>query len=338
MRWLLIALALLLTTGVAAGEAQASQYKGYWYGAKHPREIADLVERSLRADPAGRTMLSLEKCRKDGSCAAPINYLESFQAHDPHGGWTLENMAQKMRTLEIECKVSGEYQMDRIIYTSGSLGKTDVSGMSRRFKKDECAWVNPVTRRPVLAEDCANPVGQRIDLVCVYVNFENRVPAEKAVIWARYRKKEDPCFAYRRVAKAEQLDTRTAIWHTVPEGCIGFPCDLTAVNRIVGSEPLAQGQLPLTEVGHYQIRMSPEEFLVLCLKSWDLGTVRSSFSSGVRWRQDYRQVSGQWHARVFYIATEMPRGVKVNEPRGLFFWAPNEAYERELYRQFGQSQ
>ena len=105
MRTALLVSAALLAFGGAAGmatEATAQErvrYTGYFYGLDHPRELADLIEAALERDPSGRTMIDRNKCRIDGSCAAPINYLESFQQKDPHGGWTLENMAEKMRTL-----------------------------------------------------------------------------------------------------------------------------------------------------------------------------------------------------------------------------------------------
>jgi len=331
MKYFLIALAALLFGALMAPAAEArGQYQGYWYGAQTPQELAGHVEEALARDSTGRTMLDAAKCRRDGSCAAPVNYLESLQAHDPHGGWTLENMASKMRSLRLDCDVDGVFQMDRIIWTSGSLGRTDVGGMSRAFLEGECAWVNPETGRPVLAEDCANPVGQRIDLNCVYVNFEVRNPEEYSVIWARYNRPDDQCFMYRRTNALFERDTPQTVWHQVPHGCIGYPCDLSQVNGVLGRQNVAQGQIPLRP-GTYQIRLSPDELVVLCLKLRTTRGVTSSFASGVRWQQDYQIVHGNHHARVFYESNELREAnLRFSEPRGLVFWASNASDEAAM--------
>lgn len=328
MRSALIALALLVLGWAAS--ASATDYKGYYYGAKSPQEIAALVERSIQNDSTGRTMLDAAKCRKDGSCAAPINYLESFQAHDPLAKLTsVAQLPAYLRKLVIDCSVAGEFQMDRIIFRSGTLGKTDVNGMSRSFLKKECAWINPETRRPVLAENCANPVGQRVNLECVYTNIQ--VDAEHSVIWARYKRPDDPCFAYRRVSRTFERDSARALWHTVPNGCVGHPCDFSQVNAALGARQVAQGEIPLDGPGYYQIRLSPDELLVLCLKLWDERILRSSFASGIRWRTDYKLVGREWHARVYHVSDQLAKdGLRFNEPRGLVFWASNRDAEAEM--------
>jgi len=344
MRTALLVSAALLAFGGAAGmatEANAQErvrYTGYFYGLDHPRELADLIEAALERDPSGRTMLDRNKCRIDGSCAAPINYLESFQQKDPHGGWTLENMAEKMRTLRLDCDMEGIYQMDRIRVRPGaSLGETDLNGMSRSFETDECAWVNPETGRPVLAENCTNPVGVRIDLVCVYVNIEVRDSNEYALIWQRRVRADDPCFAYRRVTRVFEPDTPSAQWHEVPRGCIGRPCDFTAVNEALGGPHVAQGQIPLDSPGLYQVRLSPDELPVFCVKyRLPNGDVRSSFAVGVRWSQDYlTRVEDERHARIFYSSGELrTQGIGFNQAGGLAFWASTREDEAAIRRGF----
>ncbi|MDQ1299972.1 MAG: hypothetical protein QG636_640 [Patescibacteria group bacterium] len=329
MRNVLIALALLFFGWAVAGPASAGQYKGYYYGAQSPTEIAVLVERSLATDPTGRTMLDAAKCRRDGSCAAPINYVESFRAHDPRGNVTLQNLGAYLRSLRIDCTISGRYQMDRIIFRSGTLGQTDVNGMSRSFLRNECAWVNPETGRPVLAQNCANPVGMEVNLECVYENIEVRNPAESSVIWSRYNRENDPCFAYRRVSRLYEPDSPRAVWQEVPNGCVGRPCDFTAVNRSLGRQQVAQGEIQLDSPGFYQIRLSPDELLVLCLKLRVNGqVVGSSFASGTRWQQDYQRIGREWHARVYYESDEVVAdGLTLNGPRGLTFWASDREDE-----------
>lgn len=330
-----IILILALLFGAVPVQA-AGPYKGFYYGAENPAEIADLVERSLARDPSGRTLISAENCRTRGGCAAPINYLESFQTHDPHGGWTLENLAEKLRTLVIKHDVKGKYQMDRIVYGgSGSPGRTDVSGMSRTFARGEAAWVNPETGRPVLAENCANPVGQRIDIVCVYVNFEVRNPSEYAVAWERVRRQDDPCFAFRKTTALYQADTPTTVWQTVRPGCIGKPCDFGPFNRLYGYTAASQGTVELQGPGTYQFRLSPDEVLALCVKTTDSRSP-SSFTAGAIWQQDYaRQIDGAMHARIFYDTNDMGRaGLTLGQPKARMFWASDAAAEAAIYRSF----
>lgn len=336
----LMASAALLVFGgaaVVATEAHAQErvrYTGYFYGLENPSELADLIEANLRAHPDGRTMLNAAKCSLDGSCAAPINYLESFQAKDPHGGWTLENMAQKLRELRLDCDMEGIFQMDRLLVRPGTLlGITDLNGMSRSFYQGECAWVNPITGRPVLAENCTNPVGQRLDLNCVYVDFEVRNQGERSVIWQRRVRENDECFAYRRTSALFEADSPSAQWQEVPYGCVGRPCDFTRVNRALGGPHVAQGEIPLEGPGTYQIRLSPEEYLALCLKLYGPEGLSSSFAVGVRWDQDYlTRVGDERHARVFYETGEVRlQNISFNQPGGLAFWATTREDEAAIH-------
>lgn len=348
MRTLLMVSAALLAFGGAAAtatEATAQErvrYTGYYYGLEHPRELADLIEANLRQHPDGRTMLDASRCRANGSCAAPINYLESFQQKDPHGEWTLENMAEKIRGLRLNCDLEGIYQMDRIRVRPGaSLGETDLNGMSRSFEAEECAWVNPDTGAAVLAENCTNPVGVRVDLVCVYVNVEVRDPNEFALIWQRRVRADDPCFAYRRVTRLFEPDTPSAQWRQVPRGCIGRPCDFTAVNEALGGPHVAQGQIPLDSPGMYQVRLSPDELPVFCVKyRLSSGEIQSSFAVGVRWSEDYlTRVGDQRHARIFYNSGELrTQRIGFNQAGGLAFWASTREDEAAIRGGFPGSQ
>ena len=308
------------------------RYTGYYYGLDNPGQLADIIDQALRDDPTGRSKINEAKCLADGSCAAPLNYLESFQDKDPHGGWTLENLAEKLRTLALNCDLDGVFQMDRIIVRGPGLGQTDLNGMTRSLEDGECAWVNPATGRPVLAGKCTNPVGERIDIVCVYVDIEVRNPREFAVVWARYEEETDPCFAYRRVSRLYEPDSPSARWQVIPDNCIGRPCDLTQVNRALGREQVADGAIPLDSPGRYQIRLSPDELLVLCLKYRnEQGQVESSFAAGFRWQQDYQLVGREWHARGYYRSDEAVNdGHSLSGPKGLAFWAADVQAERQM--------
>ena len=330
---LLSSTALLSAPAFAAKSAPThSRYTGFYYDAKDPSQLADLVEASLKIDPTGHRMLDPGKCKKDGSCATPLNYLDSFRAHNPYRELSLEGLAAFMRILVKDCTITGELQMDRIDRVTG---KTDVNGMHRRLdaSKGECAWVDPVTHMAVLAQHCANPIGVRIDLNCVYINVEVKDEREFGIIWARYDHPTDPCFAIRRTTILYEPDSPRAQWFPVTPGCIGAPCNMDADDRKLGRGHVAQGQISVRP-GRYQFRISPNELLVLCLK-FHLGPTRvgSSFANGVRWRQDYVPIGREMHARVFYESKEAKAdGFTLGGPRGLAFYASNRGDELEMQR------
>lgn len=332
MKRILIALTLLIT--MWAAPAHASQYKGFYYGAKSPQELATIVERAIARDPTGKTMLDAAKCRRDGSCAAPINYVESMRTHDPYGNWSLENLVEKMRGLRLDCTVTGKYQMDRIIWTSGPLGSTDINGMSRAFKRNECAWVNPETGAPVLAQDCANPVGQRIDVDCVVINFQTTIPSERMVDWQRRRSATDECFAYRRVSRIYESQFSGPSWQPIRANDLNGPCSFCEYNRAFGYKGVATGSIRL-EVGYHQIRIARNEPIDLCLKSWDHGQVRSSFTNGMNWPNEYSLKGREHHARVFYSSDEMEAaGLLVGQPKARLWWASNAAAEVRIHESY----
>ena len=320
----------------AAPQHHNSPYKGYWYGARNPQELADIVERALRRDPTGRSLLSAERCRQNGSCAAPINYVESMRAHDPNGNWTLGNLVEKMRSLRLDCTVRGVYQMDRIVYTGGALGQTDVNGMSRSFHANECAWVNPDTGAPVLAQNCANPVGQRIDIDCVVIVMETRIVEERIVDWQRRRNPTDQCFATRHVTRPYESQFTGPSWNPIRPGRIGNDnCSFCEYNRTFGYRPVSEGSIRL-ERGFTQVRIARNEPIDWCLKSWDRGFVRSSFTNGINWPDDYSLVGREHFARIYYSSAEMEAaGFRLGQPKARFWWAVNDNDEARIRASYG---
>lgn len=334
-----VALMLMLIGAFASSPAAAngaratpSRYTGYYYDAPNPGVIADLWEKSIAKDPSGKTMLDAAKCKKDGSCGAPLNYLQSFQAHDPYGNWTLENGPQKLRQLVKDCTIQGTLQMDRI---ERATGRTDINGMSRILNKanGECAWVNPETRMPVLAEHCANPIGVRVDLNCVYVDVNVVEPNEFAFIWARYVRPTDRCFSVRRTSRLFEPDSPSAAWVTVTPGCLGIPCNMANDTAFFKEEDVAHGQIRIDQPGTYQFRLEPGEKLLLCLKlRGENGIVSSSFGNRVRWQMDYlKRVGREQHARVYYQTNEMKaEGRTFDGPGGLAFYASTREDEAKM--------
>jgi|CXWL01.1.fsa_nt_gi hypothetical protein len=331
MNKVMFLLAALLSFG-ATGEASASPYKGYWYGAQSPQQLANIVEAALKRDPTGATMLSVAKCKKDGSCASATNYLESFKAHDPEANLkTVAEIPAYLRSLEKDCSVSGKFQMDRIVLANGK-GRADVNGMSRALRKGECAWVNKRTGRVVLAPYCANPIGRPLVAPpCAYVDFEVRDPREANVHYAVYGPYDDVCFGYRSVAKTGEPDSAKALWLRPPIGCPLSPCDFSAVDRAVSLDRTRMGTIQVVP-GHYQFRVSRKfaqnqaNLLALCVEVRDGQARQSSFTNGVR-PKDYRTVGGVSRARVHYVSFE--KGTDQ-----LFFWAATDEEAAQIKRGF----
>lgn len=196
--------------------------------------------------------------------------------------------------------------------------------------------VDGVQYEAIIPDVCNNLAGRRkpppvID--CVYHDVEVR--EESTLIWARYDTATDKCFAYRSVDRVFQPDSAGDRWNPIEPGCIGRPCDLTQVNQALGRQNVSQGELRL-QPGRYQVRLQRNEFMIYCEKIVNGTSVLSSFATGVRWQQDYRQVGSQWHARIYYESNQLRAdGKELNAPGGLALWASNvqdEALMRGLAR------
>lgn len=326
MRTLFLAVLALLTFGGTAQAHTSSPYKGYWYGAESPQALASIVEHSLARDPSGKSLLSAQKCRADGSCATAAAYLASFQAHDPEARLTdVSQIPAYMRSLERDCSVSGKFQMDRIVLKKDGSVHADVNGMSRALRPGECAWVNKVTGRVVLAPHCANPVGRALDRVaCVYINFQS-----KPEIAAHYAVKdpEDRCLAWRNASAFAQSDNGKG-WNELPGDCGYMICNFEDISQRTGVSFGRIGGIPLT-AGWHQLRVSPDNFVVLCLEALTNGVSTSSFSSGVRYPRDYRFVQNEHHARIYYQSSDVPGGITSTDPY-LVSWATTVRDETQL--------
>lgn len=134
--------------------------KAFMKGLKDPSELAARIEASFETDPSGHTMLSATRCKQDGSCASPIDYLDTLQVYDPDANLkSVADLPGYFRSLVIGKAPSGKYYMACVMLdASGARGAADC--MARVFDSGEHGWVNPKTGRVVLAENCTNPVGK----------------------------------------------------------------------------------------------------------------------------------------------------------------------------------
>lgn len=205
---LLVSLAVMLVGMTTVSAAPSGN--PFLRGVKNPSHLAELIEANLARDPSGTTMLDPEQCKRNGSCAAPVMYLESFKKHDPDAGLaTVQDLPAYLRSLVMQDPPGGTFWMDCIKKTSGIYHVVS-NCLVRSFKKGEKAWVNPRTGRVALASDCTNPVGrpEKPKPRCYIIPFDYRNQGDirwdygRARVKAHYtlsaeeyqRLEADPCF------------------------------------------------------------------------------------------------------------------------------------------------
>jgi hypothetical protein len=119
-------------------------------GISSPQELKGMILRSLQKDPTGASKV-------DGGYATANDFLIAFKGEDPGAGLT--DMASLLQYLDQLVETTPEKGVD---YTSSLMldnGSVDIDGEARPFDGGEKAWMNPKTKKIVLAARCANPVG-----------------------------------------------------------------------------------------------------------------------------------------------------------------------------------
>ena len=198
--------AALVVPGVA--EAAQLRGKGFYYGARDHNHVADLIEASLKRNPKGTSLLSESECRAKASCGSPVDYLLMFKEADPEGTADLKTVADVpafVRGLREELAPKGRYIIS-CVRPDGKGFRPFLACLERAFKPGERVFVNPITGRPLLAGDCANPIKGPVfpKQVCAEIHFFARqgdtvvrhTPMGSPAF-------EDDCFAIRRVNETE---------------------------------------------------------------------------------------------------------------------------------------
>lgn len=136
--------------------------KALMKGLKNPKELASIVERSLKADSKGNTHLDENACKRYGSCATAYSYFYGIRTTHPDVAlYSLSELPAYLRTLVVHNAPKGDWYMSRILVRrNGSYVKRtyDARGWSRKFHKGEKVWDDPTTKEHILAGDCGNVV------------------------------------------------------------------------------------------------------------------------------------------------------------------------------------
>lgn len=331
----IIRILLALVFVALAVPASAGTWKPFLHGVKTPAELADKVQASLTKDPSGRSIIDPERCKRDGSCATPENYFEMFQKSDPDSHLTgVAQVPAFLKKLEVAPAPAGEYWIACLKPSGDGAYKPELHCLSRFFKKGEKAWVNPLTKRIVLASDCTNPVEKPAPPkhACALIPFTTKVgdtvvrfdiqgPAEV----------KDDCIGVKRAGE-EDFERWWA------DECKNVHCDFSDNARFMGQKVRLIGSY-IPEPGEHVLRV-PASFaekgslysVGLCLErtkmAWpeypakgytlaerdayaeqrDKWIAGHSDTMNVVW-QGYRTNStGIKEARVYYTKAEVPPG------------------------------
>ncbi|MFA6279031.1 MAG: hypothetical protein WCS97_01855 [Candidatus Paceibacterota bacterium] len=332
-RIVIVVLALFATLAMASVMLAAPIGKPFLHGVKTPAELADKVQASLAKNPKGTSIIDPERCKRDGSCASPANYFEMFKESDPEARLTdVAQVPAFLKRLEIAPAPEGEYWIS-CLKPSGKDYKPVLHCLSRPFKKGEKAWVDPQTKRIVLASDCTNPVEKPAPKkeACVEIHFFTK-QGDSGVRFALLGPKDvkDDCIAVKRAGEEdfEQL------W---ADECSNVHCDFSADAAVVGQPVRIMGSyVPVP--GEHILRLPTfvaEKSLyvtVLCLErgstewpefpkspvsfaaSVSYGEKRQEWIAGhsdaigVRWFDYLNTKSEVKRATVYYTKPEIPKG------------------------------
>jgi len=145
----------------AVSAQRQRRYERFDVGNKSPTDLKVKIIASLARKSDGSDKIDPAHCQPNGdSCATPQMYLEMFKRADPAAKLTsVSQLPEYLGKLVITDAPKGEFWMACIVRAT-KLAKWNC--MSRQFHPGEHAWKNPLTGMVVLAEDCTNPVGERI--------------------------------------------------------------------------------------------------------------------------------------------------------------------------------
>lgn len=261
---LILGAALVVSTPVSA-----ATWKPFLHGVNSPAELAGKIETSLKQNPKGTSMLDSARCKKDGSCATPLNYLEALQQVNP--GAHLTGVAQVpdfLRTLKVIDAPAGEYWISCLQPSGQGTYKAVLHCLSRSFKPGEKVWVDTKSSRIVFASDCTNVVEKPVPLkqACAEILFLARAGdtvARNAVGGGTAF--GDDCFAIKKVGDAEFR----APWK---DSCASEHCTFAASEAflhkkmwMLASYELEPGQYILRVPASFAEKNSPY-VTILCLE------------------------------------------------------------------------
>ncbi len=293
--------------------------------------FADKIDAAVAKDSSGNAPIQ----GGTGGFYTPLHVWKTLATLHPELGFTKANpgkadfaaMTLYIRTLElVKLPETARYINTRLVNTGGKMS-LDLN-YEVELKKGTEVYADRNTGVAIFKRNCANGLKALED--CVYVDFEVKVPTENRAHYAVYDGDGGTCFAFRKVSKFAEADWPNAKWETPTDKVCGVGnCDFDGPSKVVGKLPNRKGSITVTP-GHYQFRISRGHRLSICLGTTDEENP-SSFAAITRWDQDYVFINGAWHARIYYVGSDIPTTIKEMGPKWLFFWAENKQAQDRLY-------
>ena len=269
-------------------------------GVKDPAELARKIESSLATDPTGATVIDQKRCKEDGSCARPQDYLRMFKESDPSAMLrAVSDVPRFLKTLTHGPAPAGEYWMACL-----KSGQPVLHCLARTFKVGEEAWRDPQTGRIVLAQSCTNPVEKPVREQCAEVRFATKA-GDTVVRFALLCPQgiRDECLGVKKAGEAE--------WQRWwKDECADGECNFARASMVVGAPVQAAGSYtPLPGAHVLRVPRAAADpssgcRVVLCL---DRDGAHSD-GLGVR-PSDYDRASSIPTATVWYDAQAVPSRV-----------------------------
>lgn len=160
---MLFLLGALLLGGMAISPANASQFHRFMRPRDSSLALSQDVARNLAEHPDGDHAIDGPNCGT--TCGTPNDLLEMIQHADPTAH--LENASQLpayLASLVVAKAPPGEWNMACKDGDGSASSRPIWNCMSRLFHSGETCFMDPRSHICVLAHDCTNPVGVRIEL------------------------------------------------------------------------------------------------------------------------------------------------------------------------------
>jgi len=234
-------------------------------GLSGPEELADLIDKSLAKDSSGDTLLDAARCKLNGSCATPNDYLTGFHVWHPNVSVTLEGLAKYIRGLH-KATADGEYYSARMVGRHLDL----TSGFKRKLMQGEYAWFDTQTGDAMLFSNCGNimklvevrevvVVADRCKVINAYTDGGGHAELAVAIMLREDEEFNDPyhCLAHKLAGETDWTPG-------LPKPCHKIRCDFGPTERQLGLKAKLIGVADQLQEGDQQIRVPAGTTTALC--------------------------------------------------------------------------
>lgn len=311
MRKLIVVLGLLIS--LVSCFAEAARGSRFLDGEKisNPTLLAEVMDKSIQANPKGTWAVSPSQCAERGYCTRPVDFLEALQHDDPEAGLkSVSELPGYIRSLKPVYGVKGAYWSDCIVPDKGSSVGWKVMHRcaSRPPKPGEAVYYNEKTGKIVMLENCANPIdGPDLSKNCAKI-FVHNVGADRAVRFKQYGPADlsldQDCTALKR----PNDEAFTALFL---ERCESGDCDFSSIDAFLAGlsghksgsfDPEVDGVTVVRLPGVVAEDNSPHK-MVFCLEYED---GQHSCGVDISWF-DYVSVGGEMIAHIYYDESGVER-------------------------------